>query len=248
MFTFSIVSSTYLYTVKGMHDSTVMFTFLDGLFRLAVPLIVIALDYKFRMFGRKLQFIGSLVLTAICQIAVLVLLIAGKKYDDLSITVLVIVATMINDCAFWMNIVQITTQRYPTVIRCIAFGCLHSIKHLGVIVSLLALKPYLDSNTLVVFIVPTALVLITLACGYFMQPETKGKALMDTLIEGNFGRFENEIPKALLRLAAGHRFATPNSPYIRPPVDLDADERPERPRPSIFELDKARQPGADNYM
>ncbi len=59
---------------------------------------------------------------------VLVLLIVGKKYDDLSITILVIIATMINDCVFWMNIVQITTQRYPTVIRCIAFGSLHSIK------------------------------------------------------------------------------------------------------------------------
>ncbi len=124
-------------------------------------------------------------------------------------------------------------------------------RHLGVIVSLLALKPILDSHTKIVFIVPTVLVLITLLCGVVLQPETKGKALMDTLIEGNFGRFENEIPKALLRLAAGHRFATPNAPYIRPPVDLDPAERPERPRPAIFQLDNARQsitPGSASYM
>ncbi len=41
-------------------DSAVMFIFLDGLFRLFMPLLVIALDYKFTKFGRKMQFVGSL--------------------------------------------------------------------------------------------------------------------------------------------------------------------------------------------
>ncbi|KJH41940.1 hypothetical protein DICVIV_12070 [Dictyocaulus viviparus] len=124
-----------------------------------------------------------------------------------AITILVIITTMINDCVFWINIVQITTQRYPTVIRCIAFGSLHSIKHVGAIVALLIMKPLLTSWTLGAFVIPEILIVITIFIGFFLQPETKGKALMDQMIEANYGRLENEIPRALIRLAAGHKVA-----------------------------------------
>ncbi|EPB69561.1 hypothetical protein ANCCEY_11344, partial [Ancylostoma ceylanicum] len=132
MFTYAMVSNTYLYTVGGMHDSVIMFIFLDGLFRLFTPFIIIFLDIQLPSFGRKIQFIGALELLSVIEgilFGVVILLVAlGFAYDHTAVSILVIIATMINDCVFWINIVQITTQRYPTVIRSIAFGSLHSIK------------------------------------------------------------------------------------------------------------------------
>lgn len=43
------------------------------------------------------------------------------------------------------------------------------------------------------------LIIITLVLGFFLQPETKGKALMDQMVEANYGRLENAIPKALIK-------------------------------------------------
>jgi hypothetical protein len=60
--------------------------------------------------------------------AIIVLMLLDFKVDHIAIHILTIIATMINASAFWMSVVQITTQRYPTTIRCIAFGCLHSIR------------------------------------------------------------------------------------------------------------------------
>ncbi|KAK6014629.1 hypothetical protein OSTOST_19985, partial [Ostertagia ostertagi] len=108
---------------------------------------------------------------------------------------------------FWINIVQITTQRYPTVIRSIAFGSLHSIKHIGSIVCLIFVTPLLTSWTVGAFVIPEILIVVTLIFGLFLQPETKGKALMDQMVEANYGRLENELPRALIRLAAGHKVA-----------------------------------------
>uniref|UniRef100_A0A914P8L4 Uncharacterized protein n=1 Tax=Panagrolaimus davidi TaxID=227884 RepID=A0A914P8L4_9BILA len=62
---------------------------------------------------------------AACFIAVNVLVATNHSYTSVAVATPLIVGAMINDSAFWMNIVQVTTQRYPTVIRCIAFGCLH---------------------------------------------------------------------------------------------------------------------------
>ncbi|CAJ0582647.1 unnamed protein product, partial [Mesorhabditis spiculigera] len=207
MLTYAMVSNTYLYTVQGMHDSTIMFTFLDGAFRLPTPFIIIFLDIYFPKFGRKLQFILSLVIELILFGVVIGLVATGTSYQDVSITIIVIVATMINDCVFWMNIVQITTQRYPTVIRCIAFGSLHGVKHIGAIIGFLVLRPLLDTDgrTWLAFAIPEAMLLGTLVLGIFLQPETKGKAMMDQMVESNYGKLENELPRALMRLAAGHK-------------------------------------------
>ncbi|KAK0413500.1 hypothetical protein QR680_006842 [Steinernema hermaphroditum] len=209
MFTYSIVSITYMYSVfETEEDNAIFFTCLDGLFRIPMPILVILLDYKFPKFGRKLQFVLSLAATGLCYGAVVGMVAAGISYKHIAVKVCVIVGTMINDSAFWMNIIQITTQRYPTVIRCIAFGCLHSVKHVGTIVGVIIMQPLLSSKfPASTFIVPEALIIVTLFFGIFLQPESKGKALMDRMVEGNFGRFENEIPKALIRLAAGHRVA-----------------------------------------
>ncbi|CAI4225120.1 unnamed protein product [Auanema sp. JU1783] len=208
MFTYSMVSNTYLYTVSGMHDSPIMFVFLDGVFRLFTPFLIIILDITLPQFGRKVQFVGSLVTQFALFGAVIVLVLTGFKYDDIAVTILVIVTTMINDCVFLINIVQITTQRYPTVIRCCAFGCLHSVKHIGSIIGLLVLGPLLTSSWPAgAFVVPEAMIAITLILGFFLQPETKGKALMDQMVEANYGRLENELPRALIRLAAGHKLA-----------------------------------------
>ncbi|GMT10677.1 hypothetical protein PFISCL1PPCAC_1974, partial [Pristionchus fissidentatus] len=204
-FTYSIVSSTYVYTTSEIHENAIMYTFLDGAFRIFVPPIIIFLDYRFKNFGRKIQFVGALTIEAVLFAIVILLVALGFSYNDTAVTVLIIITTMINDCVFWINIIQITTQRYPTVIRCIAFAFIQAVKHLGSIVGVLALQPVLHSYSLGAFIIPEVLIIITLALGIFLQPETKGKALMDQMVEANYGRLENAIPKALIKLAAGHK-------------------------------------------
>ncbi|KAF8383287.1 hypothetical protein PRIPAC_72429 [Pristionchus pacificus] len=204
-FTYSIVSSTYIYTTSTVHDDAIMYTLLDGIFRLFTPIIIIFLDYRFKAFGRKMQFIGALTIEAILFAIIIVLIATGSKYDDLGVVIIIIVTTMINDCVFWINIIQVTTQRYPTVIRCMAFGFIQAVKHFGAIVGVLALQPVLQTYSLGAFIIPEVLIIITLVLGFFLQPETKGKALMDQMIEANYGRLENAIPKALIKLAAGHK-------------------------------------------
>lgn len=209
MFTYAMVSNTYLYTVSGMHESAIMFTFLDGAFRLVAPFLLIIGDIYIKGFGRKIQFVLSLLVEAIV-FGVIIALLATKtyNYDDKLITILIIVATMINDSFFYINILQITAQRYPTVIRCIAFGCLHSTKHIGAIVGYLILRPLLTSSwPLGAFVFPEALIVVTLIVGLFFQPETKGKALMDQMIEMKYTRTEAALPRALIRLAAGHKVA-----------------------------------------
>ncbi|XGW14981.1 hypothetical protein V3C99_000902 [Haemonchus contortus] len=207
MFTYAMVSNTYLYTVDGVHNSVIMFTFFNGLFRLFTPFIIIFLDLQLPSFGRKIQFIGALLIEAVLFGVIILLVSLGYDYNHTAVTILVIITIMINDCVFWINIVQITTQRYPTVIRSIAFGSLHSIKHIGSIVCLLFVTPLLTSWTVGAFVIPEILIVVTLIIGFFLQPETKGKALMDQMVEANYGRLENELPRALIRLAAGHKVA-----------------------------------------
>ncbi len=64
-------------------------------------------------------------------------------------------------------------------------------------------------------------VAVTFVTALFLQPESKGKALMDRMVEGEYGRFENEIPRALMRMAAGHRFDH-NAPHRTQGNDADA--------------------------
>ncbi|CCD72108.1 Major facilitator superfamily (MFS) profile domain-containing protein [Caenorhabditis elegans] len=205
--TYAMVSNTYLFTVAGLHDSPIISTLIDGVLRLFIPIIIVIFDLMVPSFGRKIQFLGSLVIEGILFGVVIALVATGTcTYDSKAVNILVIVTTMINDCIFWINIVQITTQRYPTVIRCVAFGFLHSFRHIGAIIGFLILKPLLTSTWPVgAFVIPEAMIVLTILVGFFFQPETKGKALMDQMVEANYGRLENELPRALMRLAAGHR-------------------------------------------
>ena len=147
-----------------------------------------------------------LVLMAACFGALIVLVANDYAYDSYAIAVPLILGAMINDSAFWMNIVQVTTQRYPTVIRCIAFGSLHSAKHIGTIVGVVLFSFWVDEGLLedpnkkiYAFIIPTALILLTLVVGYFIQPDTKGKSLLDRIDDKNFGRIESALPSALMK-------------------------------------------------
>ena len=130
---------------------------------------------------------------ALCFVSVVILMgFFNFHYGDHLIMMIVIVGGMINDSVFWMNIVQVTTQRYPTVIRCIAFGCLHSIRHIGTIFGVLTMQPLLESAFPVgIFVIPTVFIAITLLVGIFLQPDTKGKALLDTIEELDYTRAEN---------------------------------------------------------
>jgi hypothetical protein len=68
------------------------------------------------------------------------------------------------------------------------------------------LQPLLDSSFPAgAFIFPLALVILTLGLGILLQPDTKGKALLDTIEEADYTRVENSLPLALVRMAAMHR-------------------------------------------
>ncbi|KAK5983581.1 hypothetical protein GCK32_017347, partial [Trichostrongylus colubriformis] len=82
MFTYAMVSNTYLYTVDGVHNSVIMFTFLDGLFRLFTPFIIIFLDLQLPSFGRKIQFVGALVIEAVLFGVIILLISLGYDYND----------------------------------------------------------------------------------------------------------------------------------------------------------------------
>ncbi|VDK42256.1 unnamed protein product [Anisakis simplex] len=201
MFTYGLISSTYFFSKKGMHDSAIMFTFLHGAFRIAVPPLVVFLDFKFYNFGRKMQLVGSLgkPISTVCFAIVIVLILLHVPYYHTAVTICIVIASMANESVFWMNIVQITSQRYPTVIRCIAFGCIHAFKHVGMIIGVWIMIPLLSINPLWTFIIPEIFIIVTMLCGIALQPETKGKVLTDRLIESHFGRLQNEIPKAIMR-------------------------------------------------
>uniref|UniRef100_A0AC34RFD8 Uncharacterized protein n=1 Tax=Panagrolaimus sp. JU765 TaxID=591449 RepID=A0AC34RFD8_9BILA len=148
----------------------------------------------------------------ICFGIVIGLVADDYAYNSYAVAIPLLLGAMINDSAFWMNIVQVTTQRYPTVIRCIAFGSLHSVKHIGTIVGVVLFNFWVDdgllkdhSKRIYAFIVPEALVLITLAVGILMQPDTKGKALLDRMDDVNVNRIESALPSALMKLATIHR-------------------------------------------
>ena len=98
---------------------------------------------------------------------------------------------------------------------------LESFRHIGTIIGIVLLRPLLTSSWPAgAFVVPEAMLGITLIAGLFLQPETKGKALIDQMVETRYGRLENELPRALIRwirlleetekmfrLAAGHKVA-----------------------------------------
>ncbi|KAK5975283.1 hypothetical protein GCK32_004466, partial [Trichostrongylus colubriformis] len=72
------------------------------------------------------------------------------------------------------------------------------------------------------FIIPEILIVVTLLIGLFLQPETKGKALMDQMVEANYGRLENELPRALIRYKVIYDtgYATRHSNWVRQYVRL----------------------------
>ncbi|PAV64473.1 hypothetical protein WR25_07046 [Diploscapter pachys] len=183
MFTYAMVSNTYLYTVSGMH---------------VVEAIV---------FG------------------VIIALLATNtyNYDDKLITILIIIATMINDSFFYINILQITAQRYPTVIRCIAFGCLHSTKHIGAIVGYLILRPLLTSSwPLGAFVFPEALIVVTLIVGLLFQPETKGKVWL----AAGHKVAQNQIRQQYRKDAEEAQNATRMGIEVQSPWVYKSDSRP----------------------
>lgn len=78
---------------------------------------------------------------------------------------------------------------------------LKKFRHIGTIIGILVLQPLLDSKfPAAAFIFPLGLVVLTLLVGLLLQPDTKGKALLDTIDEADYTRVENSLPLALLKL------------------------------------------------
>lgn len=141
MITYAVVFVCYLNVIRNFHGSSILIVFLDGVVRLIIPVVIIVLDFQFKEFTRRLQFLLSLgkhvvvrhkycclVLIGVCLATTAIMVLAGLKTTSTEVTIFVTIAAMIADSVFWMNIIQVTTQRYPTVIRGIAFGCLHGAK------------------------------------------------------------------------------------------------------------------------
>jgi hypothetical protein len=68
-------------------------------------------------------------------------------------------------------------------------------RHLGTIIGIIVLQPLLESKfSAGAFIFPLALVILTLVLGILLQPDTKGKALLDTIEEADYTRVDNSLP------------------------------------------------------
>lgn len=73
-------------------------------------------------------------------------------------------------------------------------------RHIGTIIAILVLRPLLDSRFPAgAFIFVLALNILTLILGALLQPDTKGKALLDTIDEVDYTRVEHSLPLALLK-------------------------------------------------
>ncbi|CAD5232254.1 unnamed protein product [Bursaphelenchus xylophilus] len=206
MITCAIVSVCYMRVIREFSGSSILIVFLDGCVRLIIPIIIIVADIKFDSFTRRIQFLLALSLMGISLLIAMILVICGVPYQNLTVAIIVTFGAMINDSVLWMNIIQVTTQRYPTVIRCCAFGSVFCAKHIGTIIGILILPPILDSDFPGgAFLVPLLLIMVTLVLGIILMPETKGKALLDTMDDVDYTRVEKALPKALLKLATIHR-------------------------------------------
>uniref|UniRef100_A0A0N5BZ37 MFS domain-containing protein n=1 Tax=Strongyloides papillosus TaxID=174720 RepID=A0A0N5BZ37_STREA len=206
MFTYSIISINYNYSITTWETDVIPFVAINGGIRFIIPILIILFDFKIPSLGRKVQFVASLVLEGLCFGTVIILMLCGYDHTFKWINVIVTIATLINDSAFWMNIVQISTQRYPTVIRCTAFGFIQAFKHAGFIVGIYIMKPLMEgSNPIYAFIIPEVLIIITIIGGVILQPEVKGKSLKDTMDEVNKGRQVTRLPTGLLQLVSQFR-------------------------------------------
>lgn len=206
MFTYSIISINFNYSITTWEQNVIPFVAINGGLRFIIPILIIFFDFKIPSLGRKIQFVASLVLEGLCFGTVIILMLCGYKHTFVWINVLVTIATLINDSAFWINIVQISTQRYPTVIRCTAFGFIQAFKHAGYIVGIIIIKPLIEGNhPIYVFVIPEILIIITIIGGIILQPEVKGKSLKDTMDEVNKGRQVTRLPTGLLQLVSQFR-------------------------------------------
>ncbi|CAD5224338.1 unnamed protein product [Bursaphelenchus okinawaensis] len=206
MITCAVVSVCYMRVIREFNGSSILIVLLDGCVRLIIPILVIFADIKFESFTRRIQFLLALSLMGINFMIGMILVICGVPYNSVVVTVFVTLGAMINDSVLWMNIIQVTTQRYPTVIRCCAFGSVFCAKHIGTIIGLVVIPPILDSAFPGgAFLLPLLLILITLVLGGILMPETKGKALLDTMDDVDYTRVEKALPKTLVKMAALHR-------------------------------------------
>ncbi|CEF64136.1 Solute carrier family 22 member 15 [Strongyloides ratti] len=206
MFTYSLISINFNYSITTWENDVIPFVAINGGLRFIIPIIIIFFDFKIPSLGRKIQFITALFLEGLCFGTVIILMLCGYDYTFKWINVLITIATLINDSAFWINIVQISTQRYPTVIRCTAFGFIQAFKHTGYIVGIIIMKPLMEGNhPIYAFIIPEVLIIITIIGGIILQPEVKGKSLKDTMDEVNKGRQVTRLPTGLLQLVSQFR-------------------------------------------
>uniref|UniRef100_A0A0N4ZRN8 MFS domain-containing protein n=1 Tax=Parastrongyloides trichosuri TaxID=131310 RepID=A0A0N4ZRN8_PARTI len=206
MFTYSIISINFNYSITTWEQDVIPFVAINGGIRFIIPIIIIIFDFKIPSLGRKVQFVTSLALEGLCFLTVIILMLCGYDHTFKWINVLITIATLINDSAFWINIVQISAQRYPTVIRCTAFGFIQCFKHAGYIVGIIIMKPLIEgSHPIYAFVIPEVLIIMTMIGGVILQPEVKGKSLKDTMEEVNKGRQVTRLPTGLLQLVSQFR-------------------------------------------
>ncbi|KAI6189658.1 MFS domain-containing protein [Aphelenchoides bicaudatus] len=189
MITYAIVFVCYLNVIRRFKGSTILIVFLDGAIRLVIPVIIIVLDFKFKEFTRRLQFLLSLALIGICLLVTTIITIAGSKWYSAEVT----------DEHYSSNNTTLPDSH--------SWNCFWLFaRHLGTIIGILILQPLLDSRFPAgAFIILLSLVALTLVLGFLLQPDTKGKALLDTIEEADYTRVENSLPLALLKMAAMHR-------------------------------------------
>ncbi|TKR83300.1 hypothetical protein L596_016920 [Steinernema carpocapsae] len=154
---------------------------LYGILRLWVPLFIVFMEAKNDWFGRRVLFISSQSITAICYALVLALSIYPESNTTMWVTrsFLAMIGGMVNSSIFFTVYKQYSIELYPTLMRAMAVGTFGVVERIGG-----ALAPQLvNMNQLywpgTAMSVTTVVIAISLVTGFLILPETKNAAMPD---------------------------------------------------------------------
>ncbi|KAI6214276.1 Ligand-gated ion channel 50 [Aphelenchoides besseyi] len=172
----NILHAVIFFNIQDLSGNPLMNVSLMGLLRLWTPFIAILLETKFKQFGRKRLMVGSLSMTMLCFMVMLVIDVLELPGTARTIgTSAVMLAGLV-----WIAYKLYTTELFPTVIRSIALGTFSIAAQFGSIVGpqLIYIRKYWHSAPYAACV--CALFLATVLAAILL-PETKSEGLLDTV-------------------------------------------------------------------
>ncbi|KAI6236272.1 hypothetical protein M3Y95_00139900 [Aphelenchoides besseyi] len=177
----NILHAVIFFNIQDLSGNPLMNVSLMGLLRLWTPFIAILLETKFKQFGRKRLMVGSLSMTMLCFMVMLVIDVLELPGTARTIgTSAVMLGYSIQAGLVWIAYKLYTTELFPTVIRSIALGTFSIAAQFGSIVGpqLIYIRKYWHSAPYAACV--CALFLATVLAAILL-PETKSEGLLDTV-------------------------------------------------------------------